>query len=160
MLSMLPLDEVDELGAELLVRMPLMVLLRGSSPCDVDERIRAYKACACSVPALTFVLGGDVRNPRPDAGFRAAACECCCRAASLTALTLMLSRIVLLRSSSGCCGDEKKKRRARGRLPACTMELRAALITKAAGSVGCGAATPTPRTTPAMKRISIDINYD
>jgi hypothetical protein len=138
---MLPLNEVDELVAELLMRMPLMVLLRGSSPCNVDERIRAYKGCACSVPALTFVLGGDLRNPRPNAGCRAAACECCCRVANLTALTLMLSRMVLLRSSSGCCSDEKKKRRARGRLPACTMELMAALITKAAGSGGCGAAT-------------------
>jgi hypothetical protein len=38
--------------------------------------------------------------------------------------------------------------------------LGATLNAKAAGDGGCGAVTPTPTMTPAMKRISIDIDYD
>ena len=44
-------------------------------------------------------------------------------AAVLTTPTLMPALIVLLRSSSVCSSDEKRKMCARGRIPACTVEL-------------------------------------
>lgn len=62
---MLPLDEVDELVAELLVRMPLVVLLRGSSPCNVDERIRAYRHVHAACRRSPLYLGATSAIPDP-----------------------------------------------------------------------------------------------
>ena len=41
----------------------------------------------------------------------------------MTPPTLVLARMVLLWGSLVCSSDEKRKMRARGRIPACTMEL-------------------------------------
>ena len=75
------LDEADELAAELLGRMLLMVLLRGPSPCNVDEE-KGRTGARCSVPAVTLKLG---RRPRP-----------LCPALAAMLLVLMLSMVVLM----------------------------------------------------------------
>ena len=56
------LDEADELAAELLGRMLLMVLLRGPSPCNVDEGSRA---CRRALRRTGTHLDAWGRRPRP-----------------------------------------------------------------------------------------------
>ena len=56
------LDEADELAAELLGRMLLMVLLRGPSPCNVDEGSRAYRRALRRTGTHLDAWG---RRPRP-----------------------------------------------------------------------------------------------
>ena len=56
------LDEANELAAELLGRVLLMVLLRGPSPCNVDEKRRAYRRALRRTGTYLDAWG---RRPRP-----------------------------------------------------------------------------------------------